>query len=211
MFTGIVDHVGTIAARQGGEADGRMRLTIQTRFADLVIGESIAVDGACLTVIDPKENQFDCELSGETLQKTVSGGYEVGTVVNLERAMALGDRFGGHMVSGHVDGTVKVKSIEPQADFWKLTFHGVGDGFRSLLLDKGSIAIQGTSLTVNEVVDNGEAFHVMLIPHTLERTNLKTLTAGQRVNVEFDGFVKILKKQVEETVQKILSARKETP
>ena len=203
MFTGIVDHVGHIAARQGG--DGCLRLTIQTRFTELVPGESIAVDGACLTVIDPKAGTFDCELSSETLQKTLAGRYEVGSVVNLERAMRLGDRLGGHMVSGHVDSTVRVKSVESENEFWKVTFEAVALEFRTLLLTKGSIAIQGTSLTVNEVYGGGESFCVMLIPHTLERTNLKTLSAGQSVNVEFDGFVKVLRQQVEDTVQRLLA------
>ncbi len=205
MFTGIVDHVGQIVA--GRDGAGSLRLTIQTSFAELVPGESIAVDGACLTVIDPKPGTFDCELSSETLQKTVARRYETGGVVNLERAMRLGDRLGGHLVSGHVDGTACVKSVEPEHEFWKVTFEAVAPEFRPLLLNKGSVAIQGTSLTVNVVLNGGESFAVMLIPHTLERTNLKTLKVGQMVNVEFDSFVKVLKHQVEETVQRLLAQK----
>ncbi len=208
MFTGIVDHVGHIAARKDGA--GNLRLTIQTRFTELAPGESIAVDGCCLTVIEPKAEAFDCELSSETLQKTVAGRYEIGNEVNLERAMRLGDRLGGHMVSGHVDGTARVKSVEPEQEFWKVTFEAVTPEFRPLLLNKGSVAVQGTSLTVNEVMNQGESFCVMLIPHTLERTNLKRLSAGQTVNVEFDGFVKVLKQQVEETVQRLLAQKEKS-
>ncbi len=199
MFTGIVDHVGRV-----GEVttSGKKVLRIETLFSNLSPGESISVDGACLTVIDPTPGSFGCELSLETLNRTVAGGYQVGSLVNLERALTPQDRLGGHWVSGHIDLTARVASVETQDEFWKIDFTGLSREQKTYVLEKGSIAVMGTSLTINSVNDSG--FSVTLIPHTLERTNLKQLKAGSRVNLEFDWMMKVICRQVEQNLQRLL-------
>lgn len=188
MFTGIVDHVGSIQKTTPTEKG--LTLEISTRFENFALGESISVDGACLTVIRSKTASFEVELSPETHSLTVSGGYQVGSRVNLERALAVGDRFGGHWVSGHVDQTALLLEKSQQGDFFKMTFTGVAPANRSFLSSKGSITVNGVSLTVNRVLEEG--FEVMLIPHTLERTNLQSLEKGSKVNLEFDLLAKLV-------------------
>ena len=199
MFTGIVDHVGRVVS---ATSSGKKVLRIETSFAALTEGESICVDGACLTVVQPEPGSFGCELSEETLDRTIAGSYEVGTLVNLERALTLQDRLGGHSVSGHIDSTATVSAIEPQGDFVKINFYGLTTEQASYVLEKGSIAVLGTSLTINSREANG--FSVTLIPHTLERTTLKSLKVGSRVNLEFDWMMKVICRQVEENLQRLL-------
>ena len=194
MFTGIVDHQGKILKRE--ETLRGLRLFIETRFTNLTLGESIAVDGACLTVTDFKDGEFTCELSPETLELTVSRSYERGTKVNLERALRVGDALGGHWVLGHVDGKASVSLVEKGDEFWRVGFHEVGEAFAKYLAPKGSVTVNGVSLTVNQVLDDG--FEVMLIPHTLERTNLKELFVGAWVNLEFDYLAKLVIQKMEQ-------------
>lgn len=188
MFSGIIDHIGTIIGLEK-KLNG-LQLTIETQFNNLTAGESIAVDGICLTVINPEEKRFACDLSPETLQLTTAHEFAVGRHVNLERALRLGDLVGGHMVSGHIDQQAFVKVTEWQHEFFLLTFSGIAKEALIYLVKKGSIAINGVSLTINEVLADG--FQVMVIPHTLERTNLKHLTVGNAVNIEFDSSVKVI-------------------
>lgn len=202
MFTGIVDHVGRVVA---ATSHGKKVLRIETRFSSLTEGESICVDGVCLTVVQPEGGSFGCELSGETLSRSIAGSYEVGTLVNLERALTLQDRLGGHSVSGHVDSTATVSAIEPQGEFVKINFNGLTRAQMAYVLEKGSIAIQGTSLTINSREADG--FSVTLIPHTLERTTLKYLKVGSRVNLEFDWMMKVICRQVEENLQRLLTEK----
>lgn len=202
MFTGIVDHVGRV---EEVTHTGKKVLRIQTRFDRLVVGESICVDGACLTVVDPRAGSFACELSEETLSRTVAGDYAVGTPVNLERALTLQDRLGGHQVTGHVDSTATVSTLERQGDFVKISFSGLTREQASYVLEKGSIAVLGTSLTVNERTADG--FSVTLIPHTLERTTLQSLRVGSKVNLEFDWMMKVICRQVEENLQRLLQEK----
>lgn len=188
MFTGIIDHCGKIVAvtRTGD----RTTLSIQNNFTDLQLGESIAVDGVCLTVTQAKNNIFSCDLSAETLKVTVAGHYAVGDFINLERALKLTDRIGGHFVTGHVDQTVTVESREHQGEFIVIHFNLPSSHMNLHLIPKGSICINGVSLTLNTI--NPLGFSVTLIPHTLEKTGLKTLVAGTVVNVEFDLITKII-------------------
>lgn len=186
MFSGIVDHCGTIVKIE--QRNRALHTLIQTQFNNIEEGESIAVDGICLTAINPNKNQFYCDISPETLALTTAQNFFANRKVNLERALCYGDRVGGHLVSGHIDQLAFVKSIQPQNEFVTMTFSDIKPNFINFLIKKGSIAINGASLTINNVFTDG--FDVMLIPHTLERTNLGELSSGDAVNIEFDQLVK---------------------
>ncbi len=188
MFTGIIDHCGTVERVERDEKS--MRLWISSRFPDLVEGESNSVDGTCLTALAPDSGHFRCDVSMETLQLTIAQTYQQGTEVNLERAMRLSDRLGGHFVTGHIDGKAKAASIERTAEYVRMTFADLPAAARRFLLKKGSVAVNGVSLTLNEVDET--SFSVMLIPHTLERTNLSRLSQGSAVNLEMDWLVKVV-------------------
>lgn len=192
MYTGIVDHCGEIIEVKKNNHD--MFVTIQTNFTELQIGESIAIDGICVTVIDPQEKQFSCELSPETLRLTTANTFKVGTKVNLERSLQAGDRLGGHFVMGHIDGVAKVTARKPQQDFIYFQFGGLPKAAQAFLIHKGSVAVNGVSLTINEVTEDG--FSVMLIPHTLSRTNLNQLQENSLVNIEYDQLARIIAKQM---------------
>lgn len=192
MFSGIIDHCGVIEKIHPSEKG--ISLWIQTQFNDFVLGESIAIDGACLTVIDFHHQSFLCELSPETLKLTIAKHYKKGSRINLERSLRLGDRLGGHFVSGHVDQTAKVKSIMTQGEFTEMALTGFSS--MNYFIKKGSIAVNGVSLTVNDIL--GGEVSLMLIPHTLERTNLCDLKSGQTVNIEYDLMAKLIAKQLDQ-------------
>lgn len=197
MFTGLVEDCGKIQSTE--MFLGRAVVHLETQFLDLQLGESVAVDGVCVTVIKTKPSGFLCELSSETLTRTSARFYKVGDRVNLERALRPMDRMGGHFVMGHIDQTLVLESKEKQDEFAQMIFKGVSEESRLyFLIKKGSVAINGVSLTINEVMKN--AFSVMLIPHTLERTNLKDLIIGSEVNVEFDLMAKIIAQTTREIV-----------
>lgn len=192
MFTGIVAAQGRITALER-LPDG-LRLTIDaTALAGeaLQLGESIAVSGVCLTVTGFRERQFDCDVSAETLRLTTLGRLSAGDAINLERALRAGDRLGGHLVSGHVDG---VGTLREQADegLARVLRFEVPQPLRRYLTVKGSIAVDGTSLTVNTVDATG--FSVHLIPHTLEHTTLGTLQPGDPVNLEVDQIARYVER-----------------
>lgn len=193
VFTGLIQDIGNIKEKRA--VSGGVAFLIRSSFAQLTLGESIAVDGVCLTVTEVTPEGFWCELSPETLSKTVAGSYEPQQVVNLERALKMGDPLGGHWVSGHVDGTLELSGIEPKEDFCKLTFTGFNDIQRSYLFEKGSIALNGISLTLNEV--NDTSLSVMIIPHTWEKTTLKTLQLNAKLNAEFDSMAKLMVQTIE--------------
>ena len=194
MFTGIVSEIGQMTAVE--ETKTLLRLTVQSNFSALSLGESIAVDGACLTVVCDDGGTFDCELSLETRALTIASRYKAGHFVNLERALCVGDRLGGHWIMGHVDKTLSVQRIETEVSFKRYRFTGIERSDRNYLMKKGSIAINGVSLTINTL--NDESFEVTLIPHTLSHTTLQYLTVGSPVNVEFDWMAKLLVHQVKE-------------
>lgn len=192
MFTGIIDHCGEIVELQ--TLPRAMRIWFKSQWCDFQLGESIAVDGTCLTVVDFKDNVFTCEISPETKSLTIADYYKKGDKVNLERPLCLNDRLGGHLVSGHIDQTVFVSSLEQHQEFMEVAFSQVLKKNKPYLVQKGSVAVNGVSLTVNEVFDEG--FIVMLIPHTLQRTNLSRLATNQPVNIEFDTVAKLISKQL---------------
>jgi len=187
MFTGIIQAVGHISHLTEG-ASGDARVTVSAGgldLADAQLGDSIACNGVCLTVVEKTADSFGVDVSGETFGCTI--GFAPGDKINLEKAMRLSDRLGGHLVSGHVDGVGSVIHFAPvseQSDgSWRLDIRAPGSMAR-YLANKGSVAVNGVSLTVNKV--HGADFSINLIPHTLEQTMLKELKAGSRVNLEAD-------------------------
>jgi riboflavin synthase len=185
MFTGLVEAVGTIREIQRGAAGARMRVAHPWR--DLVLGESIAVNGACLSVTSMPEGSFTCDASAETLAKTTLGGLEVGAEVHLERAMRAGDRMGGHVVSGHVDGVGRVAAKTPLGDALEVRFE-VPESLARFLAPKGSVTVDGISLTINRA--SGTAFDVVLVPITRTQTRLDRKAVGDAVNLEVDVLAK---------------------
>ncbi len=194
MFTGIIDHCGKIRKIQ--RQSENIHIWIQTQFSDISLGESIAVDGVCLTVAALTDDCFRCDLSPETLSCTAFAAYSVGQLVNLERALRLQDRLGGHMVSGHVDQTAKLYSQQMHDEYLALHFTGITSFNKNYLIPKGSVSVNGVSLTINAIEQDG--FSVMLIPHTQQVTNLKQLKIGDRVNMEYDQMTKTIVRTVYE-------------
>jgi riboflavin synthase len=190
MFTGIITAVGSIASV--ASTAGGVRILVSAPGLDLAegrVGESIAVNGVCLTAVAISPNGFEADVSFETLRCTA--GFKAGDGVNLERALRLSDRLGGHLVSGHVDGVGIVLSVASVGDNRKFVFEAPRDVARYIAV-KGSIAINGVSLTVNDV--SGLSFSVNIIPHTLTATNLRTLAAGGRVNLEADTVARYVER-----------------
>lgn len=188
MFTGIIDHCGVIKEIKTLEKSSRV--FIESQFNDLQEGESIAVDGICLTVVQPQGNTFYCDISNETLRLTTAANFHIHQKINLERALRLSDRLGGHWVTGHVDQTAQVNKISRRQEFIELDIQLSSPADQIYLFKKGSIAVNGVSLTINELTPEG--FQLMLIPHTLARTNLDDLKKDDQVNLEFDAMVKII-------------------
>ncbi|MGF1640329.1 MAG: riboflavin synthase [Rhodospirillales bacterium] len=193
MFTGLVTDLGTVRAVLPG---GDTRLEIATGFdtADVPLGASIACSGVCLTVIDRGERWFAVSVSAETLSRTTIGGWRRGTPVNLERALRVGDELGGHIVSGHVDCVGTVLSIADEGQSRRFVVEA-RDGYHRFVAEKGSIAIDGVSLTVNEV--EGSRFGVNLIPHTLAVTTFGRMNVGDRVNLEVDMLARYVARLLE--------------
>ena len=189
MFTGIVTDVGTVRAILDTNRDRRFEITTRYELATIDIGASISHAGCCLTVVDKADDWFAVEVSGETLGLTTLSDWAVGMPVNLERAARVGDELGGHIVSGHVDGVGEVLSVEPEGGSHRVRVRAPRPLHRHIA-PKGSITIEGVSLTVNEVED--DVFGVNLIPHTWDVTTLGRLAAGSRVNLEIDMLARYL-------------------
>lgn len=189
MFTGIVEQTGTVTEVVTlPDSAARITVTGPTVVADVNKGDSISVNGVCLTVVEFDQSGFTADVMKETLDRSNIGALEAGSSVNLERAMQVGDRFGGHIVSGHVDGVGTLKNRETSANWEVLTFW-MPSSLGSLVSEKGSITVNGVSLTVTGVsdADCAEAwFSVSLIPTTLQDTNLGMLDVGDSVNLEVD-------------------------
>ena len=184
MFTGIIEGVGHLATHEKRGGDARLRITTGTLpFERVQLGESIAVNGVCLTVVGHGQDWFDADASNETLSLTTLGSLQAGAPVNLERAMRPDDRLGGHLVSGHVDGIGTVESVTPDARAQRWRFSASAELLR-YIARKGSICVDGVSLTVNAV--DGAGFEVALVPHTVEHTAFATTTPGDAVNLEID-------------------------
>ncbi len=179
MFTGIIEEIGAVSQRKGA----RLTIMAQTVLEDVALGDSIAVDGACLTVTQFSDDRFTVQVSPETYSKTTLGRLQPGHAVNLERAMRADGRFGGHFVQGHVDGVGMVDKVEEQGEF-ALWYFRAPDTVARYLAPKGSVTIDGISLTVVE--PEGDRFYVAIIPATLEKTTLGKKRAGEPVNMEAD-------------------------
>ena len=189
MFTGLIEQVGTIDRIERRE-DG-LSIRIRCALYPYRLGESIAVHGTCLTVKSFDESEFEADASLETIDKTNLGSLEEGDRVHLERALALGDRLGGHLVTGHVDGVGSLIARNPEGDYIRASFE-VPPGLAPFLAPKGSITVNGVSLTVNAVA--GTHFDVMLVPYTLEETTFGEMANGAKVNLEVDILAKYVEK-----------------
>jgi riboflavin synthase len=200
MFTGIIAAVGKITSVTplGSQSDAGVRLTVDAGglpMADVALGDSIALNGACMTVVNKTDTGFVVEVSRESLNHTA--GLDAVGEVNLEKALTLADRLGGHLVSGHVDGLGIVRKFEPVNESMELVVEAPR-GIAKYLAYKGSIVVNGVSLTVNRVTDraNGCEFSINLIPHTVEVTTLKHLKAGAKVNLEIDLIARYVERML---------------
>jgi riboflavin synthase len=200
MFTGIVTDVGVIRSEAGrfdpASKENLKRLRIATRYdaKTIDLGASIMCNGICLTVVDRKEDWFEVEAGPETLKITTAGGWKTNTKINLERSLKVGDELGGHLVSGHVDGIAEVVAREHFDQSSKVTLRAP-EALARYIAVKGSVALDGISLTVNEV--KGSEFSVHLIPHTLQVTNWNGLKAGDKVNLEVDQLARYVARLAE--------------
>ena len=194
MFTGIISDIGSVRSI---EVPGDTRIVVDTAYdtATIDLGASIACSGVCLTVVDKGPNWFAVDVSGETLSRTAQGQWSEGRRLNLERAMKLGDELGGHIVTGHVDGIAEVLGVCPDGDSKRIGIRVPAD-LAPFIATKGSITVDGVSLTVNEVRDEGKAtyFAVNVIPHTQAMTTLGALETGQAVNIEIDVLARYLQR-----------------
>ena len=182
MFTGIIDVLGKVEKRTGA------RLSIRAKINQPKLGASVAINGACLTVVSTKNNIHQFEVGPETWSRTNLGSLKTGSPVNVETSLRLGDEVGGHFVSGHVDATAEILAFEPwDHEFWRLRVR-LPQALRGLAAEKGSIAGDGISLTVSK--STASWFEIMLVPHTLSRTTLGDRKAGERVNLEADPLAR---------------------
>lgn len=193
MFTGIITHIGTVARIDRQRGDQRVFIKTTMNTGDIAMGASIACSGCCLTLIDKDKDWIAFDVSGETLSKTVIGSWGEGSRVNLERSLKVGDELGGHIVSGHVDGLAVIRSITPDGDSHRLKIE-VPAEFALFFASKGSVALDGISLTVNEV--EGNVFCVNIIPHTWMHTTLGDRKTGDKLNMEIDLMARYVARQL---------------
>ena len=193
MFTGLITDVGRVRAVT---SVGDRRIEIETSFpiAEIELGASIACSGVCLTAIEFGDNWFAVEASEETTSKTTVGDWQAGDALNLERSLRIGDELGGHLVFGHVDGVAKIAERQTDGDSIRFSILAPDD-LAPYIAPKGSVALSGVSLTVNEV--DGNRFGVNIIPHTADATTLGKLSAGDRVNLEIDMLARYVARQLE--------------
>lgn len=195
MFTGIIEEIGVIEELSKGDKNAlitvRCQKVLEGVNATTKIGDSIAIDGVCQTVTALSSDTFSANVSFETLSVTTFSKFKSGTKVNLERALTLSDRLGGHIVTGHVDGLAKIKYIQKQSDFYSLKFE-IEKDLTKYIAKKGSITINGISLTIADIINN--EFNIAVIPHTFENTNLSCLNQGDYVNIEVDILAKYVEK-----------------
>lgn len=191
MFTGLVSDVGRVVDMQRSDAGARLVIETAYQTRDIAMGASIALSGACHTVVGKTAGRLAFDSSNETLERTTIGDWAAGASVNLERSLAMGDELGGHLVSGHVDGVGEVTERRQDGDAWRFAFSAPKPLLR-FIAEKGSIAIDGVSLTVNGADDAG--FHVAIIPHTLSHTTFDGLQPGSRVNLEIDMLARYVKR-----------------
>ena len=183
MFTGLIEDIGTINEVRITSDHAVLMVSTSLPMEELSLGESIAVNGVCLTVTSYGDGAFSADVSPETMKRSSLGQLSRGAPVNLERALRLSDRLGGHLVTGHVDGLAMITERRQSGNAWLFRFQ-VEPSLAAVMIEKGSVAIDGISLTVNDVSEN--SFSLTIIPHTLEMTTLKGLKVGDEVNVETD-------------------------
>ena len=192
MFTGIISAIGKIAELEQRQGDVRVSIRApELGFDDVRLGDSIACNGVCLTAVELIDQGFIADVSVETLSLTTIENWEVGTGINLEKAMQATDRFGGHIVSGHVDGIGEVVSLHEDARSWRFTIKAPAN-LAKYIAQKGSITVDGTSLTVNAV--NGSEFELNIVPHTMIHTVISDYQAGSKVNLEVDLIARYLER-----------------
>ena len=190
MFTGIVQSIGKLKNEKN-----LLSIEIIDNFFDMEIGDSIAVDGICLTVKEIFKNKFTVDVSEETLKKTTLGlNSSLNQIVNLEPALRISDRLGGHIVTGHIDGLGIVDNIEKLEKSWLLSIKWQNYNYSKYVVNKGSICVNGISLTIAKEENEGSKFTIAVIPHTWHNTNLKNLTVGDYVNLEADALIKYVEK-----------------
>ncbi|WP_338293585.1 riboflavin synthase [Planctobacterium marinum] len=192
MFTGIIESVGSIASMQARGSD--MRVAISTGkldMSDVQLGDSIATNGVCLTVVEFSSGHYVADVSMETIKRTGFANYSQGMAVNLEKALMATSRLGGHIVSGHVDGVGEIASIENAGQTWEIWLKAP-DNLAKYIAEKGSITVDGVSLTVNDV--DGAKFKLTLVPHTLQETIIQHYQAGTKVNLEVDVIARYLER-----------------
>lgn len=183
MFTGLIEGVGTLLRIERHGPDAQVFIRPRYSMEGLALGESIAVDGACLTVVSFREGEFAADVSAETLSRTTLGRKKPGAPLNLERALRLGDRLGGHFVSGHVDGVGTLREKRPEGRSLRLLFEMPRE-LNRYLIEKGSVAVNGISLTVNGCGEG--SFDVNIVPHTGQETTISQISIGEEVNIETD-------------------------
>lgn len=196
MFTGLITDLGRV--RSVETSAGGARLAVETAYdmSAVEVGASIACSGACMTVVEKGAGWFAADVSGESLARTTIGGWKAGGRVNLEQSLRLGDTLGGHLVTGHVDAVATVLERRPDGDSQRFSF-AIPEGYEGFIAPKGSVALDGVSLTVNEV-ENGR-FGVNIIPHTAERTTFGVLQAEDRVNLEVDLIARYVARLIPRT------------
>ena len=200
MFTGIIEAVGEIASITPKSGDVELIIKCHDLYlGDVELGDSIAVNGVCLTAVHKTADTFRADVSNETLAKSTLAEAQVGSTVNLEKALRLGDRLGGHLVSGHVDGVGKVTSRSQDSRSWRFEI-APPKNLLKYIAAKGSITINGISLTVNNVVN--ERFDVNIVPHTLQCTTMQNLAEGDPVNLEIDVLARYLEQLMKHSDQK---------
>jgi riboflavin synthase len=200
MFTGITEHVGKIESLERGDEGGRLRVSLsgaRELAKEMKLGDSISVNGCCLTVVEFTQKSFSADLSGETLRRTAFGEKKSGDPINLERPLAATARLGGHFVQGHVDGVGRITRLVPEGENWWLSVR-VPEDLRRYVAEKGSIAVDGISLTVARWQEG--VADIAIIPFTYERTNVHAMAANDAVNIETDILAKY--------VESLLAARK---
>jgi riboflavin synthase len=197
MFTGIIEATGKIASIQSKEGDSLIKISANNLdMSDVRLGDSIAVNGVCLTVIKFNESEFTADVSAETLSRSTFRDCKVGAVVNLEKALLANSRLGGHMVSGHVDGIGEVIKRYQDARSWRFVIKAPKE-ISHYIAEKGSITIDGISLTVNSLKDNGlmgSEFDVNIVPHTIQETSMSTFNVGTQLNLEVDLIARYLER-----------------
>jgi riboflavin synthase len=194
MFTGLITDVGRLRSREPLEKGVRFEIETDLPLSEVAIGASIACSGACLTVVEKGDGWFAADVSTETLGRTTLGSWQPGRRINLERSLSLGDELGGHMVSGHVDGVAEIIDRRPDGEATRFTIRPPVE-LAHFVASKGSVALDGVSLTVNELSDSG--FGICIIPHTAEHTTFRDLQPGDRVNLEIDMLARYVARLLE--------------